>query len=321
MAKISTDIKLAAEYLKKGEVIAIPSETVYGLAGNAFDPTAVSKIFEVKKRPFFNPLIVHTNSIDKIFEFADLAGPALKLAEKFWPGPLTLLLPKKDNVPDLVTAGSPVIAVRIPGHPLTLQLLEIIDFPLAAPSANPFGYVSPTTAEHVVSQLGEAIPFVLDGGPCSVGIESTIVGFDFSEDLLIYRVGGLSIEDIETETGKKAILLNELEKLPTTPGRLKSHYATSTAMLTGKINEMISNYDPKKTGIISFKTTYPGVPISQQMILSPEGNLQEAAQKLFSAMRMLDKLNLDIILAEEFPEIGLGRAINDRLKKAGHNSI
>ncbi len=319
MAKISGDIKLAAEYLKKGEIIAIPTETVYGLAGNAFNETAVSKIFEAKKRPFFNPLIVHTNSIDKVFEFAELAGSALKLAEKFWPGPLTLLLPKKELVPDIVTAGNPVIAVRIPGHPLTLKLLELITFPLSAPSANPFGYVSPTSAEHVNSQLGNTIPFILDGGPCNIGIESTIVGFDFEDNLLIYRVGGLSVEELEAETGKKAILLSEFEKLPKSPGRLQNHYATSTPFLIGEIKNLVKNYDPVKTGIISFKTTYPGIPVFQQMVLSLEGNLQEAAKNLFSAMRRLDTFNLDIILAEEFPEIGLGRAINDRLKKASEN--
>ena len=316
MAIISIDTDLAAEYLQKGEIVAIPTETVYGLAGNAFNNNAVSKIFDAKKRPYFNPLIVHTNSIDKVFEFANLAGPALALAQKFWPGPLTLLVPKKDNIPDLVTAGSPVIAVRIPAHPITLQLLEKIDFPLAAPSANPFGYVSPTTAEHVASQLGDVIPFILDGGPCAVGLESTIAGFDFADNLLIYRIGGIPIEELERATGKKAVLVNEMDKLPTAPGMLKNHYATVTPLLRGNINEMIRNYPPEKTGIISFKTTYPEVPIYQQMILSHTGDLKEAARNLFAALRKLDTLGLDIILAEEFPETGLGSAINDRLKKA-----
>lgn len=316
MAIISIDTALAAEYLRKGEIVAIPTETVYGLAGNAFNKGAVSKIFDAKKRPYFNPLIVHANSIDSVFEFANLAGPALALAQKFWPGPLTLLLPKKDNIPDTVTAGSPVIAVRIPAHPLTLQLLEKIDFPLAAPSANPFGYVSPTTAEHVASQLGDVIPFILDGGPCSVGLESTIAGFDFADNLLIYRIGGIAIEELERATGKKAVLVNEMDKLPQAPGMLKNHYATATPLFRGNINEMIKNYPPEKTGIISLKTTYPDVPIYQQQILSPIGNLKEAARNLFAALRKLDALNLNVILAEEFPETGLGSAINDRLKKA-----
>jgi L-threonylcarbamoyladenylate synthase len=314
--KISEDIQQAAAWLRKGEVIAIPTETVYGLAGNAFNEEVVTKIFQIKNRPYFNPLIVHTNSINKISEFAQIKGEALRLAEKFWPGPLTLLLPRKDNIPDLVTAGYPDVAVRIPASEQTLKMLELINFPVAAPSANPFGYVSPTTAQHVADQLKNEIPFILDGGPCAVGIESTIASIDESGNLLIYRVGGLRIEDLQNFTGKKAIIINEGEKLPKTPGQLKSHYATSTPLITGDIKEMLKSSQPEKTGIISFKTTYPEVPIPQQMILSPTGDINEAARNLFSAMRKLDEMQLKQIFAEIFPEEGLGRAINERLRKA-----
>jgi L-threonylcarbamoyladenylate synthase len=314
--KISGDIQEAAAWLKKGEVIAIPTETVYGLAGNAYNEEAVTKIFHVKNRPYFNPLIVHTNSIDKILDFAFLNGEALKMAEHFWPGPLTLLLPKKDIIPDLVTAGYPDVAVRIPANLLTLQMLEMLDFPVAAPSANPFGYVSPTTAQHVADQLQNEIPFILDGGPCAVGIESTIASIDEFGNLLIYRVGGLSIEELQNFTGKKAIVIKDDNKLPKTPGQLKSHYATSTPLITGEINELLKSSQPEKTGIISLKTTYPEVPIPQQMILSPTGDINEAARNLFSAMRKLDEMELKQIFAEIFPEEGLGRAINDRLRKA-----
>jgi L-threonylcarbamoyladenylate synthase len=314
--KISGDIQEAAAWLKKGEVIAIPTETVYGLAGNAYNEEAVTKIFHVKNRPYFNPLIVHTNSIDKILDFAFLNGEALKMAEHFWPGPLTLLLPKKDPIPDLVTAGYPDVAVRIPANLLTLQMLEMLDFPVAAPSANPFGYVSPTTAQHVADQLKNEIPFILDGGPCAVGIESTIASIDESGNLLIYRVGGLSIEELQNFTGKKAIVIKDDNKLPKTPGQLKSHYATSTPLIRGNVEELLQSSEPENTGIISFKTTYPEVPIPQQMILSPTGDINEAARNLFSAMRKLDEMELKQIFAEIFPEEGLGRAINDRLRKA-----
>jgi L-threonylcarbamoyladenylate synthase len=315
-AKISPDIKEAAAFLKKNQVIAIPTETVYGLAGNAFSEEAVLKIYEVKNRPHFNPLIVHTNSVDKIREFAEISDDALKLAEKFWPGPLTLLLPKKSVVPDIVTSGYSVVAVRIPGHPLTLKLLEELNFPVAAPSANPFGYVSPTTALHVADQLKNEIPFILDGGPCSVGIESTIAEIDEDGNLLVYRVGGLSIEELQAQSGKKALLVHEREKLPKTPGRLLNHYATSTPLYTGNIQELIKKHDPQQAGIISFKNTLPGVPVDQQFVLAPSGDLKEAARNLFAAMRKLDNLRLKVILAEEFPEEGMGRAINDRLRKA-----
>ncbi|MBA3899438.1 MAG: threonylcarbamoyl-AMP synthase [Bacteroidetes bacterium] len=318
MAIISGNIKEAAKLLEDGFVISIPTETVYGLAGNAFNHEVVAKIFEIKNRPHFNPLIIHSNSIDKIAQFAEITGSALKLAQKFWPGPLTLLVPKKPIVSDLITAGYSTVAVRIPGHPLTLQLLELIDFPLAAPSANPFGYVSPTIPEHVESQLGNEIPYILDGGPCSIGLESTIAGFDEDDNLVIYRVGGLPVEELEMETGKKAIYLNDIEKLPKTPGMLKSHYATKTPLVIGKVNTLMNNFRHDKIGVISLKTIYPDIPIFQQMELSQTGDLNEAARNLFSAMRKLDAMGLEVIIAEKFPEEGLGRAINDRLMKAAH---
>jgi L-threonylcarbamoyladenylate synthase len=318
MANISSDINTAANLLTSGEVVAIPTETVYGLAGNAFNQKAVGKIFEIKDRPHFNPLILHTNSIDKIQSFAHLSGKAYKLAEKFWPGPLTLLLPKKQVISDLITAGYSTVAVRIPAHPLTLQLLDKIDFPLAAPSANPFGYVSPTMPEHVEKQLGKKISMILDGGPCKVGIESTIAGFDEDDNLIIYRLGGLEIEEIEKAAEQKAIIITEDKKLPNAPGMLKSHYATGASLAIGNITELIQINKGKNLAVLSFKTTYPEVPVSHQIALSPAGDLNEAAGNLFSAMRRLDALNPDLICAEYFPEEGLGRAINDRLRKAAY---
>ncbi|MCS6796546.1 MAG: L-threonylcarbamoyladenylate synthase, partial [Raineya sp.] len=199
---ISTDIDLAEKLLRNNQLVAIPTETVYGLAGNAFSEEAVAQIFAVKNRPTFDPLIVHSDSLEKIKNFvSDFPEKAMILAQKFWAGSLTLLLPKKSIIPDLVTAGLPTVAVRIPKHPLTLQLLQRLDFPLAAPSANPFGYISPTTAHHVAEQLGEKIPLILDGGICSVGVESTIVGFE-GDKAIIYRLGGISVESIQETIGE-----------------------------------------------------------------------------------------------------------------------
>ncbi|MES2733756.1 MAG: L-threonylcarbamoyladenylate synthase, partial [Bacteroidota bacterium] len=187
-ARIGTNISHAIDLLQQGEVVAIPTETVYGLAGNALNTKAVARIFSVKNRPTFDPLIIHTNSLEKVLQFVDeMPAQAKTLAQACWPGPLTLLLPRKDSIPDLVTSGLDTVAVRIPNHSLTLSLLEALEFPLAAPSANPFGYISPTTAEHVYNQLGKKIPYILDGGPCLVGIESTIVGFEDGEPT-IYRL-------------------------------------------------------------------------------------------------------------------------------------
>ena len=195
MAVSGTDVERAKQLLCSGNLVVIPTETVYGLAGNALNPRAVAAIYEVKNRPSFNPLIIHTDRLEKVTEYvASVPRVAQELAQAFWPGPLTLLLPKTDKLPDIVTAGSDRVAVRIPKHPLALALLSELDFPLAAPSANPFGYISPTTVAHVEEQLGDKIAYILDGGSCSVGIESTIVGVEDNK-LEVYRRGGISIED------------------------------------------------------------------------------------------------------------------------------
>ena len=305
----------AKKNLEKGQLVAIPTETVYGLAANGFDKHAVIKIFEAKNRPLFDPLILHSNSIEKIKLFVkEIPEVALSLAEKFWPGPLTLLLPKKEIVPDIVTSGLLNVAVRIPNHSLTLKLLSQLNFPLAAPSANPFGYVSPTNALHVRKQLGEKISFILDGGACKIGIESTIVGFENGRPV-IFRIGGLAIEEIEKVVGK-----TELKPInssnPMAPGQLKSHYATSKQLLIGNINDYENLYKNKRFGIISFFKEYASYPT---IVLSHTKNLEEAAQNLFKAMRLMDENpDVDIICAEFFPDEFLGRAINDRLNRAAN---
>lgn len=312
---IGNDLKYAAGLLAAGELVAIPTETVYGLAGNALNTKAVAQIFAVKDRPSFDPLIIHTSSVDRLVEWTeDLPAELYRLAEAFMPGPLTLLLNKLPAISDLVTAGSARVAVRIPSHPMTQELLGQLDFPLAAPSANPFGYISPTTARHVADQLGEKIPYILDGGPCSVGLESTIVGFE-EERLTVFRKGGLSVEDIESVAGP-VVVREHSSSNPQAPGMLKSHYAPRVPLQLGELKKLLEGKDRQRIGTLVFQQEVKGIAPHQQVVLSPAGDLQEAAQHLFAALRQLDNMDLDVILAEYFPEEGLGRAINDRLKRA-----
>ena len=314
MSKIGIDIEKAKQILQTNGLVAIPTETVYGLAANALQNDAVLKIFEAKNRPHFDPLIIHTNSIEKIKQWVDdIPTWAQQLAEAFWPGPLTLLLSKKNIIPDLVTSGLPQVAVRIPKHALTLQLLESLDFPLAAPSANPFGYVSPTTAKHVEAQLQNKVDYILDGGICDVGIESTIVGFE-KNCVTIYRLGGLAVEDIEQLVGKVNVQINHSSN-PTAPGMLKSHYAPKKSLFIGDVEDFIKNNPAKKVGVISFHKDY-GIEKKHSKVLSPTQNLKEAAHNLFAAIRELDTSDVDVIVAEKFPDTFLGRAINDRLQRA-----
>ncbi|MEQ8627448.1 L-threonylcarbamoyladenylate synthase [Ekhidna sp.] len=314
MAEIGKDISKAKQLLENGEVVGIPTETVYGLAGNALNEDAILKIYSVKNRPKFDPLIAHTNSLDKIEGLVkEIPSKAYELTNAFWPGPLTILLNKKSSVPDLLTSGLDRVAVRIPDHPLTLELLSALEFPLAAPSANPFGYVSPTSAQHVEDQLGDKIPYILDGGPCHIGLESTIVGFD-GDDVVVYRLGGTKVEAIEEIVGKVKIQVNESSN-PAAPGMLKSHYSPGRKMIIGDISENLKELNPETTGILSFMATYD-IPVKNQVVLSPTGDLDEAARNIFSALRKMDQPNIEVILTEFLPQEGLGKAINDRLRRA-----
>ena len=312
MAEIGTDILKARALLEAGELVAIPTETVYGLAGNALNASAVAKIFDVKNRPQFDPLIVHVPDIYAIHEYVmEIPEKAYLLAQHFWPGPLTLLLQKREVVPDLVTAGLETVGIRCPDHPLTRDLLKTLSFPLSAPSANPFGYVSPTTPEHVNEQLGNKIKYILDGGKCDVGIESTIVGVE-GKELMVYRLGGLSVEEIERVAGKVSIQLHSSSN-PKAPGQMESHYAPSKKVFIGKIEELLQQYPAHHVGLLTFQTDFNS---PNQFVLSPSGNLEEAAQNLFIALRAFDKMDIEVVFAELVPEIGIGRAINDRLKRA-----
>lgn len=317
--RTGTDIKKAAELLTQGELVAVPTETVYGLAANALDENAVLKIYHAKNRPRFNPLILHVASFEKLKQYADeIPADCIKLAEKFSPGPITFLLKKKGSVPGLVTSGSKKVAIRIPNHPMLTELLKQIDFPLAAPSANPSGYVSPVTAQHVLEGLDGKIPYILDGGECKVGLESTIVGFE-DDQTIIYRLGGISKEAIEEVLGKIVGLLLS-HSTPDTPGQLKSHYATSTPLYFGNAEELISRFSDKKFILITLKKRFSNIEPSRQFRLSSSGNLDQAARRLFKTLYKADAMNADIIIAEQMPERGLGAAINDRLQRAQHEN-
>jgi L-threonylcarbamoyladenylate synthase len=312
MAAIGTDIHYAKTLLEQGDVVAIPTETVYGLAGNALNVAAVTRIFDVKNRPQFDPLIVHVPDLDTAQNYIqDIPDAARQLADHFWPGPLTLLLQKKDIIPDLVTSGLSTVGIRCPDHPLTRELLQQLPFPLAAPSANPFGYVSPTTPHHVNEQLGDKLQYILDGGACRVGIESTIIGFE-NDIPTVYRMGGLSLEQIERITGPVQVQAHSTSN-PKAPGQLKSHYAPGKKVIIGVIEELLQLYPAHTSGLLTFHNDFNS---PFQFILSPSGNMDEAAQNLFTALRAFDKMPIDYILAELVPETGLGRAINDRLRRA-----
>lgn len=313
--EITTDIDKAKTILLKNELVAIPTETVYGLAGNAFCETAIEKIFALKKRPAHNPLIVHIKSAAYLSEVAtDIPPNALKMADHFWPGPLTLVLKKRDCIPASVTAGRDTVAVRVPDHQLTLQLLAELDFPLVAPSANPFSSISPTSAQHVKQYFNTEIEIILDGGICKKGIESTIIGFENNQPVL-YRHGALPIEEIEKIVGPLVVQTND-ESKPIAPGMLYRHYAPRTPMyLTSDIYQLIKDFNGKKIGFLAFKHCTAVEGIAHQEVLSTTGDINEAASNLYQAMHHLDTLKLDVIIAEKFPDENLGKTINDRLER------
>lgn len=316
---IGKDVAQAAKLLRAGAIVAIPTETVYGLAGNALNEKAVTAIFAAKNRPRFDPLIVHFAAFEQISPYVEsIPEAAIALADRFMPGPLTLLLDKSDRIPDLVTAGSTRVAIRLPAHTMAQALLQALPFPLAAPSANPFGYISPTAAQHVADQLGDKIPYILDGGPCEVGLESTIVGFEAGRPV-VYRKGGVPIEAITALIGPVEVKPHSTSN-PQAPGMLKSHYAPGAPLILGEASALLPHYSGQRVGLIRFRETHPAIPEQQQLLLSASGDLAEAARRLFAGMRQLDGLALDVIIAELLPEKGLGVAINDRLRRAAAES-
>jgi L-threonylcarbamoyladenylate synthase len=304
----------AAGIIRQGGIVAFPTETVYGLGANVYHPLAVARVFEVKRRPYFDPLIVHIASPADLKKLVkDIPSSARNLTEKFWPGPLTVVLFKEEHVPDIVTAGLPTVALRMPSHPMALSLIKESECPIAAPSANPFGYLSPTTAEHVRDQLGDQVDLILDGGPCPVGVESTIVSFSENEPKLL-RPGGVSLEEIESIVGK--VEISPLQDRPIAPGMLPRHYAPRTPIILDWDERHLDSYKGKKIGFLAFQESETSLRFHPVEVLSKKGDFREAAANLFSAIRRLDGFGLDLILAEAVPEAGLGRAIMDRLRRA-----
>ncbi len=297
-------------------MVAIPTETVYGLAGNIYNEGAIKRIFEVKKRPLFNPLIVHVHSIEQVESITiEFPEKARKLADHFWPGAITLVLKKNEVIPDLITAGKDTVAVRIPNHPVTLDLLRILPFPLAAPSANPFNRISPTQAQHVASYFEDDVPMVLDGGPCNRGLESTIIGFKKDEPI-VYRLGAISLENIEQVVGKVQVM-NKKEKTPDAPGMLKKHYSPRTkTIVVDNVRQYVQQHQELQIAVLSFSDAYKSLKVKHVEILSKERDFKKAAAGLYQALHKLDDLKIDLIVAERFPMEDLGRAINDRLNRA-----
>lgn len=317
----------AARILRQGGLVAFPTETVYGLGADALNVQAVCRIFEAKQRPAFDPLIVHEYDPDRAFELCREVPPEARLlAARFWPGPLTMVLPKKEIVPDLVTSGLETVAVRVPRHEVARELLKAFGGPIAAPSANVFGYTSPTTAAHVEEDLGEKVDLILDGGSCPVGVESTVIAFEGSR-VRILRPGGVTAEEladlvrVEAYTAKGRV---------ESPGQMTSHYApwTPLHLLPGAFGDFLEPWDAAKkvffsrkgravrAGLLVFREGPSYSDLETILALSRDGALEEAASNLFEAVRKLDKMHLDVILAEPPPDRGIGRAIADRLFKA-----
>lgn len=319
--KICHDITEAAECLRGGRLVAFPTETVYGLGADALNVSAVARIFESKGRPTFDPLIVHVADRswmeDLVTDFPPLAQ---KLADQFWPGPLTLVLPKSDSVPDLVTAGLPAVGIRIPANPTARELIEAAGCPVAAPSANPFSGISPTTAQHVMDGLGGRIDAILDGGPCAVGLESTVVSFA-AESPIVLRPGGLPIEQIESVTGPIGRAKSDPsadDSAQAAPGMLSRHYAPAVPMIVTDSQTEPTGSLPANAALLTWGRQAGADPKLYSVIrnLDPDGDLTRCAAQFFAALRALDAANPDVIIAHRFPNQGLGIALNDRLQRA-----
>jgi L-threonylcarbamoyladenylate synthase len=326
---ISTDRVAAVELLQKGDLVALPTETVYGLAANALNPIAVAKIFEAKERPRFDPLIVHLPNRSWLERIVNLPSGDLQLignlADKFWPGPFTMVLPKRDSVPDIVTAGLDTVAVRLSAHPMFAEIVGELDEPLAAPSANRFRRVSPTTAQHVLDELDGRIPLIVDAGPTEHGIESTIVAVRDGR-IAVLRRGPITNEQLSQFAEVSSVV--PTPKI-SSPGQLPSHYAPKTPLRLIDNAEAFPPQKNQRVGLLAWSSAFPR-PTSPQLEtrcseafaairnLSDRGDLREAASNLFRYLRELDELGLDLIVAERVPSRGLGAAIMDRLERASH---
>jgi L-threonylcarbamoyladenylate synthase len=310
------NIQTAARLLKQNKVVAIPTETVYGLAANIFSEEAVTAIYKIKNRPSNNPLIVHIKGIEELTKYTqNIPEKAQLLAEKFWPGPLTLVLPRVTIIPNYITSGKDTVAIRVPAHKTTLALLNELDFPLAAPSANPSNTVSATSYEHVEDYFGNQLSYILDGGECNKGLESTIIGFE-NNKAVIYRLGALSIEEIEKTIGS-VVLKNTNAHNPNAPGMFLKHYSPKTPLYLVKNSaEFLQQTVYKNIAYLGFNEAKSHAKIAQNFLLSPEGNFDKAAANLYKTLIMIDTFQFEAIVTECFPDENLGKAINDRLYRA-----
>jgi len=316
---ISTDRVAAVEVLRKGDVVALPTETVYGLAAKAVDPIAVAKIFAAKERPRFDPLIVHLPNRGWLGKVVDVpAGDRQlidRLTEKFWPGPFTMVLPKREIIPDIVMAGLDTVAVRLSAHPVFADIIAELDEPLAAPSANRFGRISPTTARHVLDELDGRIPLIIDAGPTEHGIESTIVGIRDGK-IMIFRRGPVTHEQLSEFA--EVTWMSAASEI-SSPGQLPSHYAPRTPLRLIDNAEGFPVEKDRCVGLLAWNGAFRGPQaFAAVRILSDRRDLKEAAANLFRYLRELDTLSLDLIVAERVPPQGLGAAIMDRLERAAH---
>ena len=317
------DLKKAATAIEAGLLVAFPTETVYGLGADAFNPTALAKVFEAKNRPRFDPLIIHISCLETLSQIVDtssLGADAIKklelLSERLWPGPLTLILPKRPEVPDLATAGFATVAVRFPSHHVAQKFIRLSTGAIAAPSANPFGLLSPTRAEHVKAQLGDRVDFIIDGGKTEVGLESTVLDITRNPPSIL-RHGGNSRETIEAVIGPVCSSPEISSEAPVSPGQLKNHYAPRTPLFICKQGELETITPTLNEGRLYFSTPKIGnISPERVKVLTETSSLTEAAANFFDMLHELDKLGLDLIRAEEAPSTGLGEAINDRLRKA-----
>ncbi|TXT20051.1 MAG: tRNA threonylcarbamoyladenosine biosynthesis protein [Planctomycetota bacterium] len=305
---VGVDVAHAARLLREGKLVSFATETVYGLGANALDVNAVARVFAVKNRPHFDPLIVHIAERSWLPRLVTAwSETAERIANRFWPGPLTLVLPKTELVPDLVTSGLPSVAVRMPSHPMALELLRLADVPVAAPSANLFGQLSPTRAEHVADRLGDQIDYLLDGGPCSVGVESTVLLLEIALEDIESLIGPVTLPSSTTTSDQKAA---------PSPGMLPQHYAPRTPLAI--VDDLDSLAEPNRCGLLTLQPQPAASRFAAVEVLSVTGNLTEAAANFFAALRRLDAARVEQIVALPFPNHGLGRALNDRLTRAAH---
>jgi L-threonylcarbamoyladenylate synthase len=312
ITKITRDVMEAANVLRANQVIAIPTETVYGLAANGLCIPAVSEIFRVKQRPTSNPLILHFAHLDDATPYIQEFNQELKrLYDLFSPGPITYLVPKTEKVPVQITSGSALVAVRFPSHPIFSALLQAIDFPVAAPSANKYGSVSPTRAEEVFTQLNHEIPLILDGGACQYGLESTIVGMD-EDRAVVYRLGSIDLDELSTALGYIPAVKNQAEHAPLAPGMVKYHYATHTPL-----HYITQDLKPEENiGYIFMHSIPEDFPKAQCLVLSTTGDLKEVARNLYHALITMDERGFHSIYIEKPRSEGLGLTILDRLQRA-----